>query len=285
VSSLRVDFAWIIAAYATALAAALLTAELVPVGNVLWLTLTADVVATLVIFAFSRAFDNSSFYDAYWSVAPPVLLGFWCYHLSYLDLRLSILSVLVILWAMRLTHNWARGWQGLGHVDWRYVDLRKQTGVMYPLVDLSGIHLLPTVLVFLGCVPLWLLTSATVMPFGIWDSLWIAIGFSALWLEYRADNVLREFRLSAQPGEVLRHDVWSKCRHPNYLGELGFWLALAVAGYAGSGSLWSWIGFLGMTLLFVGVSIPMIDKRQLANKPAYADYKREVASLIPGLKF
>ena len=37
----------------------------------LWLdTLVADVLATLVIFAFSRVYGNSSFYDAYWSVIP-----------------------------------------------------------------------------------------------------------------------------------------------------------------------------------------------------------------------
>ena len=44
----------------------------------LWLdTLVADVLATLVIFAFSRMYGNSSFYDAYWSVIPPVLLFYW----------------------------------------------------------------------------------------------------------------------------------------------------------------------------------------------------------------
>src|ERR1700759_5842637 len=44
----------------------------------LWLdTLVADVLGTLVIFAFSRAYRNSSFYDAYWSVIPPVLLFYW----------------------------------------------------------------------------------------------------------------------------------------------------------------------------------------------------------------
>src|SRR3546814_9121630 len=43
----------------------------------LWDTLVADVVATIVIFAFSRAFKNSSFYDAYWSVIPPLLAIYW----------------------------------------------------------------------------------------------------------------------------------------------------------------------------------------------------------------
>ena len=46
----------------------------------LWLdTLVADVLATLVIFAFSRLYGNSTFYDAYWSVIPRCccLAGGW----------------------------------------------------------------------------------------------------------------------------------------------------------------------------------------------------------------
>ena len=34
-------------------------------------------------------------------------------------------------WAVRLTWNWARGWTGLGHEDWRYVDIRSATGALY----------------------------------------------------------------------------------------------------------------------------------------------------------
>ena len=33
----------------------------------------ADLAATLTIFVFSFAFQNSSFYDPYWSVVPPVI--------------------------------------------------------------------------------------------------------------------------------------------------------------------------------------------------------------------
>ena len=35
----------------------------------------ADVAATLVVFLFSLLYRNSSFYDAYWSVAPPIPAG------------------------------------------------------------------------------------------------------------------------------------------------------------------------------------------------------------------
>lgn len=288
------DFSWIVAAYVVAGVAAVLCGYLLAglpglqkfAGDPLYLSAAADIVATLVIFAFSRAFNNSSFYDAYWSVIPPLLVGYWCWAYTAMDLRLLLVWLLVWAWAIRLTHNWARGWQGLGHVDWRYIDLKEQTGWAYPLVDLLGIQLLPTVLVFVGCVPVWLLVVATaeaqVAPLGLLDLIWLVVGAAAVYLEFRADNVLRAFRLDpANAGLVLRHDVWAWCRHPNYLGEIGFWLALALAGYLNTGSWWAWLGFGLMVGLFIGITIPMIDKRQLANKSDYQAYKRQVFALLP----
>src|SRR3546814_20651227 len=43
----------------------------------LWDAFVADVVATIVIFAFSRAFKNSSFYDEYWSVLKTLMASYW----------------------------------------------------------------------------------------------------------------------------------------------------------------------------------------------------------------
>ncbi|MEZ5504442.1 MAG: hypothetical protein R3F38_00040 [Gammaproteobacteria bacterium] len=51
---------------------ALITLE----GSLLLVTLWADLIATLIIFGFSRAYKNSSFYDAYWSVIPPLMVVF-----------------------------------------------------------------------------------------------------------------------------------------------------------------------------------------------------------------
>ena len=43
----------------------------------MWQILVADVIATFVIYGFSVAYKNSSFYDPYWSVIPPFILLFW----------------------------------------------------------------------------------------------------------------------------------------------------------------------------------------------------------------
>ena len=45
--------------------------------------------------------------------------------------RQALVLALVLAWGVRLTANWLRGWRGLGHEDWRYVQMRGQTGGAY----------------------------------------------------------------------------------------------------------------------------------------------------------
>src|SRR3546814_18989312 len=73
----------------------------------LWDTLVADVVATIVIFAFSRAYRNSSFYDAYWSVIPPLLAIYWfTTRAPGIDMTRAVLVIAPVwYWAIRLTAN------------------------------------------------------------------------------------------------------------------------------------------------------------------------------------
>jgi len=286
-------FGWIVLAYSAALVAALLFLGLDLAAlnelSTLQRAFIADVIATLVIFGFSTASANASFYDAYWSVAPPLLLAFFVYTErqdadELLDVRLVLVSILVVAWAIRLTHNWARGWQGLDHADWRYVDLQKQTGALWWLVNLLGIHLMPTVLVFLGCIAIHVCTLGNTNPLNGFDALGVAIGASALWIEYTADNQLRQFRLNPEnSGKTLATGVWAWCRHPNYLGEIGFWIALFVFSWAavnqGALELAVW-GPVAMIILFVAITIPMIDKRLIA-RAGFAQHKANTFALLP----
>ena len=271
-------------AYLAALVVGVLVVAIAP-GSVLLRALWADIAATLVIFGFSHVYRNASFYDAYWSVAPPFLaLYFFLVHAGQLDLRGVVVFALVLAWAIRLTHNWARGWQGLDHVDWRYIDLKNGSGRWWWLVNLFGIHLFPTFMVFAGCISLQVIFNHSGHGFGAWDLIATAIGWAALWLEFRADNQLHEFKQQAQPGDLLRTGVWRWCRHPNYTGEIGFWVALYVYACAASGSAhaaYSWLGPLTMIVLFVFISIPMIDKRMARNRPSYAEHMATSFALLP----
>jgi steroid 5-alpha reductase family enzyme len=281
-------FAWVALAYAVAVAAALAAGwacQWALTTNPLVVAGVADAAATLVVFAFSLALRNSSFYDAYWSVAPPLLILYWLLETGSGSSPFSwLLLGLVCVWSVRLTWNWAHGWMGLEHEDWRYRDLQARLGPWYWLVSFTGIHLMPTVLVFLGCVPVLLLLERD--PGGLHAgvaALALLVGVAAVALEARADMELHQFRARREsPEQVLSTGVWGWCRHPNYVGELGFWLALGLsAAAAGVSLLAAGVGILAMLGLFVGVSIPMLEKRLLAAKPGYAEYRRSLYALLP----
>ena len=91
-----------------------------------WLTLLiADALATVIVFIYSVTLNNASVYDPYWSVQPIFILI--CYAVQYgLTLSGWIILVVVCLWGIRLTANWAYTFKNLTHQDWRYTMLKEQ---------------------------------------------------------------------------------------------------------------------------------------------------------------
>ncbi len=263
----------VLLAYVCALAAAwgslAWVGDLHPVAQ----ALIADVVATLVIFAVSFFVNNSSVYDPYWSVVPPVLVGWWMTTPEALAgnaHRQGLVLALVGLWGARLTWNWMRGWSGLSHEDWRYVDLASKHGSRYWLVSFSGIHMFPTLLVFGGSAALWpALTSAT--PLGWGDALAAAVTLIGIGCEALADQQLRAFRLQRLPqGTILKTGIWAWSRHPNYFGEMTFWWGLFLfAAFTAPWVWWTIAGALSINLLFVTVSLPMIEERHAARRDGW----------------
>lgn len=271
-------------AYGTAACLGITVAVALPATLPLWQRVAAaDLAGTLAIFGFSVALNNSSVYDAYWSVAPAVIaLMALVTSTGTLGAGSAAALVVVWLWAARLTWNWARGWAGMGHEDWRYVDLRRSTGRAYWLVSLVGLHVFPTILVFLGCVPLLAVFTADDLGWSATLAAGLSLSLVGTAVEAVADEQLRAFRHRARPGEVLAEGLWAHSRHPNYLGEMLFWWGAAVAGYAAGARGWACFGgAVAVHLLFVFVSVPLLDRRSLARRPAYAAHMAQVPGIFP----
>ncbi len=282
----RRGFAWIAAAYVAALLAGVGVAwELRAIGP-LWSAAAADVAATLVVFAFSVALRNSSVYDPYWSVAPvPIVLGWWWASApaGSAAWRQALVVALVVAWAARLTGNWALRWHGLRDEDFRYVDLRRRTGRAYWLVSLLGIHLLPTVWVFLGLLPAYVALVGPERPFGALDAVATVVTAAAIAVEGVADLQLRLFRTGRRaPEAALTTGLWAWSRHPNYFGEVLFWWGLFLFGLAARpAAAWTVIGPGAITLLFACVSVPMMDRRMAARHPGWTEHARRTSALVP----
>lgn len=250
----------------------------------LWLDgLIADLIATVVVYLASRMHKNSSFYDAYWSVLPPLLmLGWWIKADEPSCGRIWLVAFVMLLWAVRLTGNWIYAWPGMHHEDWRYPMLKENAGKAEPVVDLMAIHVFPTLQVFLGMLPVYLVLTRTSRTVGWLDVVALVVGVGAVALEFFADLQMYRFARVRQPGQAMDSGLWSWSRHPNYFGEFSFWLALGLFGVAASPhDWWALVGAAGMFALFEGASIPMMEKRSLERRPSYAEVIARVPRFVP----
>jgi steroid 5-alpha reductase family enzyme len=277
--------------YLGALIAALLVVMLLGNGHPLFVALIADLIATVVVFAFSMVFDNSSLYDPYWSVAPPLIALYWLTAGGIPDtlpIRSLLALALVVLWAVRLTFNWVRRWSGIRHEDWRYRGFRERFTSLYWPVSFFGIHLFPTLIVYLGCLCLYPVMAAGVgstRSLGLLDIPAAVVTLAAIVIEAIADGQLYEYKNKApKPDQILNKGLWARCRHPNYLGEVLFWWGLYLFCLASTPAYW-WLIFgpAAMTALFFGISVPMMDRHLLARKSGYAEHMRRVPALLPRL--
>jgi steroid 5-alpha reductase family enzyme len=273
-------------AYATAGACALATGLALAGRHPILVAALADLAATLVVFAFSVRHDNSSLYDPYWSVAPMPVIAWWIASAAPpggSPLRQALVALLVTAWAVRLTTNCLVRWRSLAEEDFRYRELRARAGRAYWPVSLLGIHLMPTVWVFLGLLPLYPALTLAERPPGLLDALAALVAGGAIAIEGLADLQLRRFLgRRADPAEVLETGAWAWSRHPNYLGEVLFWWGLWLFGLAAAPAFWWTVaGPIAMTLLFALVSVPWMDRRMLAGHPAWAGRMARVPALFP----
>lgn len=120
------------------------------------------------------------------------------------------MCTLVACYCARLTHNWARGWQGLSHEDWRYVNIRawaqrtfgaavgsRGATCIYWAVSFLGIHAFPTLQTFAGTMAAYLGLAGTgtcdAVPLNAWDAVGGLIVALAVAVQFVADHQLREF--------------------------------------------------------------------------------------------
>lgn len=271
------SFAIITAVYILAALCGFLTYS--AVSGYHWLRiLIADVAATVLVFIFSCVFSNSSVYDPYWSVQPIVILGA-LYGATQPSLSKTLLMVMVALWGIRLTANWACTFHGLQHQDWRYTKLHDDTKRLYFLVNLTGIHLFPTLIVFACIVPAIFVMGEN-PQFSPICLIGFAVSIGAAILQAVADIQMQNYRHDRNT-PFIEDGLWKYARHPNYLGEILMWWGVAIYAISLVGFRWYFIlGAAANNLMFLFISIPLADDRQ-AKKEGYAQYCQGKNALLP----
>lgn len=275
------SFAIICVVYIIAIIVGILIAKAMT-GKVWVNFLVADLAATVIVFIFGTLFRNSSIYDPYWSVIPVITVFVLTFSTAFNFLRLLML-IAITVWGVRLTANWAIRFGSLRREDWRYKAIRKSTGSMFPIINFLGIHLFPTLVVFLCMLPVTA-TFSTDLSFSPFSIIFFLIAIGAVVIETYADYHMNLFKKDLADGYVsgcCRYGLWRNARHPNYFGEILFWWSIYFMMLISIPDQWYlFIGALVNTLMFAFVSIPLAEAR-ISRKGGYRRYKKSTHLLLP----
>jgi steroid 5-alpha reductase family enzyme len=222
-----------------------------------------------------------SVYDPYWSVAPPVLLLSVMIKYGLWNVNSVILFSVVLIWSARLTLNWFITYKGVGREDWRYAQYReKYPPFVFQLISFVGLQFVPTAVVYAGLTGV--LFSIQKTEFSALSLFGVIISLCAVGLEFVSDRAIHGF-LREHKGENRTCDVsvWKYSRHPNYLGEMSFWCGLYLYFAALCPEIWyAGLGVLSIIILFLSVSVPMMERHNEKRRPDYAEYKARTSAVL-----
>lgn len=245
--------------------------------------LIADVAATVFVWLTGLCFRNASIYDPYWSIAPIVLtIGFIykLYPIYTIDTMGILYLIIFTLWGVRLTLNWMIGWHGFRQQDWRYTMLKEKMSNLWPITNFFGINMMPTIIVFINMIPVYY--STRFYPLNVLTILGGLICLSAILLQSVSDSQMRKFQAAhTNMGMNMGSGLWRYSRHPNYLGEVSLWWGIWLMQISVLPNVW-WtvLAPILMTMLFVFISIPMMENKLKQSKQGYTEYIQNTSMLL-----
>ncbi|MFW9853273.1 MAG: DUF1295 domain-containing protein, partial [Candidatus Thorarchaeota archaeon] len=159
---------------------------------------------------------------------------------------------------------------------------REEKPKIFWFINLTGLQLMPTILVFLGCLSLFPVAASTSPTISVLDIIGSIIAVIGVLMETISDEQLKKFKKSKEKGELMTKGLWKVSRHPNYFGQIIFWWGLYFFAISIGGNYW-WmiIGPIAITILFLVVSIPMMEERLAEKYTHFLDYKKRVSRLVP----
>jgi steroid 5-alpha reductase family enzyme len=268
--------------------------------NLAWLV--AGVIA--YCFIVGEISKNNSQVDKLWSIVPAVYVWDMTYLADWNE-RMVLMSILVTIWAIRLTYNFARRgaytWKfWAGEEDYRWEVLRKRPGFNKPFIwmlfNLFFICSYQNILIFLFTIPILTLVGDN-SPLNWIDYLLSFLFVLFVLFEFVADNQQYVFQAEKhrrmKEGEALGDyekgfidtGLWGIVRHPNYAMEQAIWVVfyLFSVHITGDWINWSVAGCALLIILFKGSS-DFSEEISRNKYQGYAAYQKNVPRFIPFTK-
>ena len=238
-----------------------------------------------ILYLWSRVIDRCWTVDLFWSVIPFILCWSYMIHPDAVDgnrARQAVVTSLVFVWGVRLSLNFLSHGP-VGQEDFRYIQMRAQFKQHFWWISYFSVFSGQALFLFAGTLSLYpALTESTRFAHNALDIIAIIIGFGSVALETIADLQMAAHRKGPNKQQVMKSGVWRISRHPNYLGEFGFWCSLSLFAIgARETAVWTIAGPILLFLMIRFASVPLMEKRQLERKPEYAEYMKETSAMCP----
>jgi len=274
--------------------------------KVLWVLGYITFGSILYTFIAGELSGNNSQVDKLWSILPIVYVWVVAFYGDFAP-RLLVMSLLVSIWGIRLTANFAmkgayqiRFWAG--EEDYRWIILRQKPEFnpkwKWSLFNLFFICGYQNILILLFTLPILVAFQFRDVPLFYLDYIVAGIMLIMIILEAIADiqqwNYQKEKWRLIHSGEPLTGNyrkgfldtgLWAYSRHPNYFAEQSIWLAFYFFSVAASGQWvnWSLMGCVLLILLFQG-SAQFSEEISASKYPEYKLFQKNVSRFIPFLK-
>ena len=199
------------------------------------------------------------------------------------SLRELIVSLLVVIWALRLSSFLYLRIHRTGK-DGRFDQLKTSPTRFLVPWTIQGLWVFLTMIVVIV-----INSQADSAPaLGIWDAVGLSIWLLGFGIEVVADNQKTVFNTEPNnQGKWIDSGLWSYSRHPNYLGEILLWTGIACFGISCFTGLerFAWISPIFIYLLLTKLSgIPILDRRALekwGDDAEYQKYRENTPALFP----
>lgn len=225
------------------------------------------------------------FYDLTGGLTYLIVVGFSLWAGSQSEapsLRELIVSLLVVIWAVRLSSFLYFRIHRTGK-DGRFDRLKTSPIRFLVPWTIQGLW------VFLTMIVVIVINSQTgsAPALGIWDAIGLSIWLLGFSIEVVADNQKTVFNTEPNnQGKWIDSGLWSYSRHPNYLGEILLWTGIACFGISCFTGLErvAWISPIFIYLLLTKLSgIPILDRRALekwGDDVEYQKYRENTPALF-----
>ena len=229
-----------------------------------------------LIFVPSFIFSTEHYFDLTGSISYVTTVILACLLTPELHIRDIIISIMVLVWAIRLGSFLFTRVKRDGQ-DRRF-EVMKHRFVWFLMTwTLGGLWVLVTL-----CAALAAITSSNKLDLGVLGILGIVLWCLGFVIEVVADHQKMQFRkVPENKDRFISDGLWSWSQHPNYFGEILLWLGVAFTAFPVlSGiQMLTLISPIFVYLLLTKVSgIPLLDR--LANNKwgDDADYQKYIRS-------